>query len=527
MAMLRKITDVGLKVITGLILVIALILTFTISDYYIFNRIGQFNFFFVFSQWMKKAGLLLLPLAVYYRKKSCSDIFKYVLPAFVIVSCAAFGSYFDITPEQVAIEQGKGIPAIIFAHMNGFMPKWANMTLFFLQNALLLIACALLFVRDGYKVRAKSFIYLPFAIIACMPLNIFENFFDIDKISRTNFFRFKNFTLWHFLMIGIVVGFCVGAYYFLKKKDKKTQDDFLIAAAIVMLIQYHSKDSMVIGDGYNVYHSVFACIPLFICKIGVYIAAASVIFKKKLLYAISFFVHSAGAVSVFVYFGKDSMSNYGIIISYSILYFCLTHILLFALSVLPSALGHYKFKMKDSLIPLAYYFGVIVVATVSSALVTSYLDGYTYQGYVLGDEVRKAAELLEGDLQQQQLQLLLPNYAFTQVNPFPFELNIWSVTIWKAEVKLLYVLGLYAAYVAIFFAFNGAYYAFLAVRKRVLQKLALRTAPAEGEQILEEEAALTDENEQEAAPEEQAEDPPAEQPQGDEAQEPQEEFESK
>ena len=478
-AKLRKISDVGLKVATGLILGIALILTFTISDYYIFNRIGQFNFFFVFSQWMKKAGLLLLPLAVYYNKKSCSDIFKYVLPVFIILACATFGTYFDITPESIAQTPVQ----LLFAHMNGFMPKWANMTLFFLQNALLLICVALLFVRDGYKVQAKSFIYLPFAIVGCMPLNIFENFFDINKISPTNFFRFKNFTLWHFLMILIVAGFTVGAYFFLRGKDKKKQEDFLIAAAIVMLIQYHSKDSMVIGDGYNVYHSVFACIPLFICNIGVYIAAAAVIFKKKLLYAIAFFVHSAGAVSVFVYFGKDSMSNYGIICSYSILYFCLTHILLFALSVLPSALGHYKFKMKDCLIPLGYYFGVIVVATISSALVTSYLDGYTYQGYILGDEVRQAAELLEGDLRQQQLQLLLPNYAFTQVNPFPFEVNIWVVTIWKCEVKLLYVLGLYAAYVAIFFAFNGAYYAFLAVRKTVLAKLSSRSVQTVEEPI--------------------------------------------
>lgn len=451
---LHKITDAGLKVATGLILGIALILTFMVSDYYVFNRIGEFNFFFVFSQWMKKAGLLLLPLAVFYKKKSCSDIAKYVLPVFVILSCCTFGKFFEVNPESLATNPSE----LLFAHMNGFMPKAANMTLFFLSNALYLIVCALLFVRDGYKVKAKSFIWLPFAILACMPLNIFENFFDISNFSRTGFWWFRNFTVWHFLMIGIVVGFTVGAYYFLRKKEKKVQQDFLVAAAIVMLIQYHSKDSMVIGDGYNVYHSVFACIPLFICNIGVYIAAASVIFKKKLLYAISFFVHAAGAVSVFVYFGKDEMSNFGILCSYSILYFSLTHILLFALSVMPSALGHYKFRMKDCLIPLAYYFGVIVVATISSALVTSYLTDYTYNGFVLSEVATSE-------------QLLLPNYAFTQINPLPFEVPVWGLTIWKYEVNLLYVLGLYAAYVGIFFAFNGAYYAFLAVRKKVLVAL--------------------------------------------------------
>lgn len=488
--MLRKITDVGLKVVTGLILVIALILTFTVSDYYIFNRIGEFNFFFVFSQWMKKAGLLLLPLAVFYKKKSCSDIFKYVLPVFVVLSCCTFGGFFDVSAEANA----KTPSELLFAHMNGFMPKAANMTLFFLSNALYLVACVLLFLRDGYKVKAKSFIWLPFAIFACMPLNVFENFFDIANFSRSSFWWFKNFTLWHFLMICVLIGFTVGAYYFLRRKDRKMQEDFLVAAAIVMLIQYHSKDSMVIGDGYNVYHSVFACIPLFICNIGVYVAALSVIFKKKLLYAMSFFVHAAGAVSVFVYFGKDEMSNYGIICSYSILYFCLTHILLFALSVMPTALGHYKFRFKDCIIPLAYYFAVIVVATVSSALVTSYLTDYSYGGYVLGEVAADP-------------QLLLPNYAFTQINPLPFDVPVWGLTIWKYEVNLLYVLGLYVAYVAIFFAFNGAYFAFLAVRKRILVAiLRRRTVTAIGaeetsdEQV--EEAAIAEEPTAEEQPRE-------------------------
>lgn len=488
---LRKISDVGLKVVTGLILAIALILTFTVSDYYIFNRIGEFNFFFVFSQWMKKAGLLLLPLAVFYNKKSCSDIFKYVLPVFVILSCCTFGGFFDVNAESIA----KTPSELVFAHMNGFMPKAANMTLFFLSNALYLAACALLFIRDGYKVKAKSFIWLPFAIFACMPLNLFENFFDINNFDRTHFLWFKNFTLWHFLMICILIGFTVGAYYFLRNKEKKTQEDFLVAAAIVMLIQYHSKDSMVIGDGYNVYHSVFACIPLFICNIGVYVAALSVILKKKLLYAISFFVHAAGALSVFIYFGKDEMSNYGIFCSYSILYFCLTHCLLFALSVMPSALKHYKFKFKDCIIPLAYYFAVIVVATISSALVTSYLTDYSYGGYILGEVATE--------------QQLLPNYAFTQINPFPFEVNIWGVTIWKYEVKLLYVLGLYAAYVAIFFAFIGAYYAFLAVRGKILARIAKKRAVpvSEAEEIEEgaEETAIAEEEHEEEEPQEEKE----------------------
>lgn len=449
---LQKYNGIALKVCTAILLVTAFILTFTVSDYYIFNRIGQYGFIFVLCQWLKKAGLLLIPLAVFYNKKSCSDIAKYVLPVFVIASCFTFGEFFEITK----VTENSTPAELCFASINEFMPKGLNIALYFISDALYLLISAGLFIRDGYKIKAKSFIYLPFAVVACMPLNIFENFFDITDFSRESFLWFKNFTVWHLLAICILAGFTVGAYYFLRKKEKKIQQDYLVATAIVLLIQYHSKDSMLLGDGYNVYSYVFSAIPLFICNIGVYVASISVILKKRPLYAISFFVHAVGALTVFVYFGKDEMSNYGIIASYSILYFCLTHCLLFALCVLPSALGHYKFKFKDCILPLIYYFIVIILATVASGLVSSFLEGYTYNGYTL-----------HYDKDPNKTDFNLPNFAFTQVNPLPIEVPEVPLKIWKWNMNLLYVILVYIAYVCLFWAFNGLYYAFLAIRKKL------------------------------------------------------------
>ena len=247
--------------------------------------------------------------------------------------------------------------------------------------------------------------------------------------------------------------------------------------AVTLLIQYHSKDSVVMGDGYNVYHTVLACVPLFICNIGVYIASLSVFARKKFLYETAFFVHAAGALSVFIYFGKDEMSNYGIFCSYSILFFTLTHALLFALSVLPSALGQYKFKMRDCVAPLVYYFIVIILASVCSALVTSAsMTWHTENGYYL----------TEGEL-------IYPNYAFTQINPLPFDIPpVWTLKIWNYDLNMLYILGLYAVYVALFFAFTGAYYLFLLVRAKWLaRRIYAGQSAAQGE------AAATDERDDE------------------------------
>lgn len=457
---LRGLTDVALKICAALLLAVSLALTFTVSDYYIFNRVNEFGFIFVLCQWVKKAGLLVIPLAVFYKKKCCTDIAKYFLPAFVITSCFTFGEFFNataITPDSTPAQ-------LVYASINEFMPKAANMALFFASAFLFIAVSGLLLVRDGLKASPKSFMWLPLAMLACIPLNIFENFFDINDFAQDHFLRFKSFTVWHLLAIVALVVFTVLSYLFLKDKSREAQDEFLAAMAITLLLQYHSKDSVIMGDGYNVYHTVFACIPLFICNLGVYVASISVILKKRVLYAISFFVHAAGAITVFVYFGKDEMSNYGIFCSYSILYFCLTHCILFALSVLPTALGHYKFRPRDCVIPLIYYFAVIIIASLASALVTSASMGFTYNGYTLS----------EGEY-------LKPNYAFTQENPLPFTLPVWKLTIWRCDMNLLYILGLYAAYVAIFYAFNGAYYAVLAIRGRLLLRRAgaARAAAAE------------------------------------------------
>ena len=474
----NKSVDIALKVFTGIMLAISLVLTFTVSDYYIFDKFNTYNPLFIICQWVKKSGLLLLPLAVFLKKRSCADVAKYFLPVFVVISLFTYGQFFDIT----MMSESASAAEKVYANINEFIPKTAHVALFFAESGLMLCACATLFVRDGFKVCIKSFRFLPLAVIAVTPLNIFENFYNErlfdnrfkDEFIEDSFLLFKSFSLWHLLVIIILVAFTISCYYFLRNKDKKKQNDYLIAMAIILLLQYHSKDSVVMGDGYNVYTTVFACVPLFICNIGVYVACLSVFLKKRVLYSISFFVHAAGALTVFAYFG-DSISNYGIFCGYSILYFCFTHCILFVLSIMPTALGHYTFRPKDAIIPLAYYCVVIVIAAVASALVTSASMEFTYGGYTLA----------EGEW-------LRPNYAFTQQNPLPIPEPVLPVTIWRCEMNIAYLIILYAVYVGLFYALNGAYYAFIAIRKRVLKTPALISAAPE----IEAEAATSDDDEE-------------------------------
>lgn len=470
-----KAIKILLLVSATLAVVTALLLTFTVSDYYIFNRMAEYGVVFSISQWVKKAGLILIILAVFFGCKSCGDAVKYVLPVFVVLSCCLYGNFFDIVPEVNNTNDE------IFNSVNLFMPKWLNITLFFMHNVCLVSCCGLFIVQDGLKVKPKAFINLPLSILAAFPLNLFENFFDINTIPKDSFLRFYNFTIWHLIALCVLIASTVGLYFFLRGKGRESQDKWLCAIAVCLLLQYHSKDSVLLGDGYNVYRTVWAALPLFICNAGVYIASASVIFKKKFLYSASFFVHAIGALTVFIYFGKNEMSNYGIFCSYSILYFCLTHCLLFALCVLPSALGHYKFKIKDCIAPLIYYFIVIVIASIASGLV-SYLSTtwLSSDGSHLVYDNFYVTGLIDGGSGVGDLGYMRPNFAFTQVNPLPIDIP-WPIKLggFMSYINLLYVGIVYVAYVCLFFGFYGLSEAYLAVLKAIIAKRALRVAPIE------------------------------------------------
>ena len=68
-----------------------------------------------------------------------------------------------------------------------------------------------------------------------------------------------------------------------------------------MFSMFFGKNSMLIGDGYNVYNTLFASIPLFICDIGKFIVFIAIMLDKKWFYQCAYFVHSAGALTVSSY----------------------------------------------------------------------------------------------------------------------------------------------------------------------------------------------------------------------------------
>ena len=435
-----KYWDIALKVGAGLYLLFGLLQSFTFNQFHVFSRMSDFSFWLVLTELAKMAAYLLVPLAVYLHHKKSQDILKLLYPLFSLLSFLCLFEYAGMTKTSLNTPNRNNLDAVtmaIYDSINLFMPRFAISAMFVFQAALLLSIGLYYLLGNKYRPSDwKSLAYFPLFVLITIPLNILSEPISHSPEWFQQATHFDNFTVWHFLMFGLVIFFTWLAYFLLKKADKDKQVFYLRAMAIVLTIHFAGKDSMLIGDGYNIYNIVLSSIPLFICDIGKIIVLLSVTLRKKILYDIAFFVHSAGALTVFFYFGR--IQNFGSVLDYSFLYFTSTHLLLFLLSVLPIMLGHSGFRLKNCLIPIAYYGVVILIATGVSVLITNASSAWV-------------------DAEGNHLpELLYLNFAFTQVNPLPIEVPGWlNFHIGSCEVNPIYLLGLYAVYIGLFFIFFG------------------------------------------------------------------------
>lgn len=447
--------DLALKVGAFFYLLFGLLQSFTFNQFHVFSRMSDFSFWLILSELSKMAAYLLVPLAVYLHHKKGQDILKLLYPLLALVSLSCLFEYSSMVKTPFNTPNRNNLDSVtlaIYDSINLFMPQLAIVTMFVLQDAILIgIGLYYLLGNEWKKEDWKSLLYFPLFVLMTIPLNILSEPIAHSPDWFQSATHFDNFTIWHFLMFALVIFFTWLSYFLLKKKDKESQVFYLRAMAIILIIHFAGKDSMLIGDGYNIYNIVLSSIPLFICDIGKIIVLLSVTLRKKVLYDIAFFVHSAGALTVFFYFGR--IQNFGSVLDYSFLYFTSTHLLLFLLSILPVILRHSEFHFKNCLIPIAYYGVVILIATAVSVGITNasatWVDGY-------GNHLPE---------------LLYLNFAFTQVNPLPIEVPGWiNFQIGVCEVNPLYLIGLYAVYIGLFFAFFGFQLLVRKVHRRLIKQ---------------------------------------------------------
>lgn len=436
-----------------------------------------FSFSYIFFQVARFSFFLLLPLAVFYSYRTPKNIVKILFPVLSLCLLFFFGTYtsLDKLDSSLPYYNSNGLNASeieIYNKMNLFLPSWVIKTEYLLEMFLVFfISVFLLFRERIQKKDFNSLLYYPIFFVLSLPLNLSENFTRTFSDRTNKILHFSNFSIWHFLLFFLVILFTLLFYFALRIRSRETKLYVLRILCMTMMLQFFGKNSMLVGDGYNIYNNVFASIPLFICDIGKYIVFLAVMLDRKWFYQCAFFVHGAGALTVFFYFGKEGTKNFGTIFSYSFLYFTITHILLFLLSVLPVYLGLVRFRIKSVLSSSLYYFVVILIAAFTSIAVTNFSMTITDS---LGNTLSSP---------------FYPNYAFTQICPLPMEFYTFlNVRIGNCEINFVYEFMLFISYLVLFFTFlgfnEGMFYLLQKIKDRKCSKMNLSSKEANHEETL-------------------------------------------
>ena len=441
----NKNLDRSIHILTAVYLALFMLASFSFAFYYPFGHLNdcdRFSFLYILFQVIRFSGFILVPLAGFYFYKTPRNIVKLLFPVLFLFLLFFYPQYTSLSKldSTLPFYNSNNLnqnQIDIYNEINLFLPSYIIKSEYILEIVCVFTISVLLNIK--YKIKRddfKSILYLPIFLLISLPLNLGENLNRIFSEKAVQFLTFKNYNIWHFLLFAFLIIATISSILLLRNKTKETKLYVLRILTLCMFLMFLGKNSMLIGDGYNVYNSLFASIPLFICDIGKYIVFIAIMTDRKWFYRCAYFVHSAGALTVFFFLGKNGTTNFGTIFSYSYLYFTISHILLFILSVLPIYLSIEEFHWKNLFSCSFYYGGVILIAAFVSVGITNVASQLTDS---LGNTLSVA---------------LLPNYAFTQICPLPLEFpTFMNLDIGVYEINFLYEIVLFISYVVLFLAF--------------------------------------------------------------------------
>ena len=271
----KKLTSVQ-KIAISISLLYLILFTlgsFSFAFYYPFAHIGQdpqFNFFYLFSQTLRFSAFFLIPLSLFFHYPKIRSISKLTLPLialFMVLSFKTF-SYVSENMSSFPIENGNSLSSSqleINHKINSFLPTVVIEIEYLLEAVLLLGSSILIAIEDRLKKEDfKSLLYYPIFLVLSIPLNTLDSLKPLVSSSIYNTLLFDNFNIFHFLLFVALFAITISLFLLFRKSTEEKKLFILRTLLLLMFLLFLSKDSMLIGDGYNVYNNVIAAIPLFI-----------------------------------------------------------------------------------------------------------------------------------------------------------------------------------------------------------------------------------------------------------------------
>lgn len=233
-----------------------------------------------------------------------------------------------------------------------------EMIIYYVNHIFIIFIAIYLFLdlKDKkYKLNYLKWFIL--SLIFFIPLNIFEPLaFSLDKIE---FLKFKIFNLWHIIFFILFILSAVIFYLFIKKSKEEERYEIIFGSSLILFYMLISRISFCRLNNYQTSIGILGAVPLYVCSFGTMLLPLAIYLKNKKFLNILFLVNMPGAIIVLV----NPTTGITNIFHYDVVYFFVTHIALFTITLMiPIFLAtkpNIK-SLKSVAISLAIYFVVIL-----------------------------------------------------------------------------------------------------------------------------------------------------------------------
>lgn len=390
---------------------------------------------FAIIRWFASLSFIMLPLAVFFKKKSIRNIAVYFCFAMTIVSIINYPTFI----EYFTSTSGKGLNSIsVFGQdfKNFLLNTTFRSIILGLQWSIELFVFVVLAVQEKHVFNFKNkteylnfFLVLIFSLICSVPIYVPQHLFGYSNII------FSAWSLPHIIWLLLVVATIVVLYYVFRNKANEDKMVLCFVLSLALLFQYNQMFSAVSIS--------MKRMPFQLCNLGAFLILFSLITKNKHLFNFTVIVNVIGVLFALA---VPDLDGKGLFYLYN-MHFVFEHTNVLVVPVLALLFGLFprldKSALKDCLVGFIIYFAtVLTLGTTFNAIESVTGNSFYHANYLFMFDQTVASKLIDWLGQLFCVKLTISNHItfYPIAQSVVFAVFILLCTLLFYAIQLLYVL---------------------------------------------------------------------------------------
>lgn len=338
-------------------------------------------------KWFSCLAFIMLPLAIFFKKRTIRNIAIYICPIISIISLVFYPQLLEAYTSSIG--RGLNSLSIVSEGFKAFMinPVFRS-AIFGLIVGLEIMIPVVLAIQEKHVFNVKSLkewgttiLVLVLSLISCVPISVPQHLFGYSNVI------FEAWTWPHILWLVAVISEIIILYFVFRNKDHDSKMVMLFILSLSLLMQYNQMFGAISINA--------ARFPFQLCNIGSYLILIALITKNKKIFDFTVIVNVVGVLFALA---MPDLDGEGFFYLYN-MHFILEHTNVLVIPILALLLKIFDRLDRKSLKHfffgfLIYFASVFILGTIFNAIAKSTGNNFWSANYLFMFDQEVASEFV-------------------------------------------------------------------------------------------------------------------------------------